>query len=91
MAEFINFKWQAAENVDRYELWEKAPDQVDFAAAVTDIAGPNFSLDMSGFDQGAYQYKVRGVNQFGAGQFSDPVTVNFILPTKVLGLEYSIV
>lgn len=91
MASRINFSWQAAQNVETYELWELKPGDADFTEAILGINEPQFSLLMDGFVEGNYHYKVRGVNQFGEGPFSEPVTVNFILPTQVVGLDFTIV
>jgi len=90
MAERIEFSWTAAENVETYELWEKKPGDADFYLVIDTINTPAFSLLMAGFVEGDYQYKVRGVNQYGEGPFSDPVTVNFVLPTKVMDLDFII-
>ena len=84
MAERIDFSWDAAENIDYYQLFEDGEMVVDA------IGEPQFSLLMKYVEQGEHTYQVRGVNQFGEGALSDPVTINFILPAKVMNLQYSL-
>jgi hypothetical protein len=85
MAERIDFSWDADPNTEHYQLFE------DDIMIVDNIVQPQFSLMMTNIAQGTHNYQVRGVNQFGEGQLSDPVTINFILPGQVTGLAYSIV
>jgi hypothetical protein len=84
MAERIDFSWNAGPNTDYYQLFE------DDVMVVDNILQPQFSLMMTNIVQGTHNYQVRGVNQFGEGQLSDPVTINFILPVRVTGLRYSV-
>jgi len=85
MAERIDFSWDADPATDYYQLFE------DGKLVVDNIAEPQFSLLMADVPQGEYSYQVRGVNQFGEGPLSDPVTINYILPGKPQNLRYSIV
>ena len=85
MASHINFKWIKATDIDYYQLFE------DDVLVADNIMEPTFSLLMAGISQGLHQYQVRGVNQFGEGPLSDPVAINFILPAKITGLEYTLV
>jgi len=84
MSKKIEFQWQADGNTKFYQLFQ------DGELAVTSIVEPYFSLLMEGMSQGEYEFTVRGVNDFGEGPMSDPITINFILPGKILGLQYSI-
>lgn len=84
MYERIDFSWNAGPNAAYYQLYENGVMIVD------NIIQPQFSLLMADMVQGSYEYQVRGVNEFGPGPLSDPVTVNFILPAKVTGLKYSV-
>lgn len=84
----ISFVWDSnpeEEGVDYYQLYE------DGVLAVDNIAATNFDLIMDGKDQGAYLYSVAAVNEFGVGPQSDPVSVNFILPSQVTGLQFTVV
>ena len=85
MAEHINFTWDEDDNIDYYQLFEDGQKIVD------NIVVPEFSLLMAEVEPGEHQYAVRGVNQFGEGPLSDPVTINFILPAKIQNLRFSIV
>lgn len=86
MAERIDFAWAGdPATTDYYQLFE------DNVMVVDNIVEPRFSLMMVDIQQGTHDYQVRGVNQFGEGPLSDPVTINFILPVKVTGLVYTVV
>ena len=85
MAEKIEFTWDAAANVDHYQLFE------DGTLAVDNIVTPSFSLLMANIEQGEHSYQVRGVNQFGEGGLSTAVIVNFILPAKVQNLRFTVI
>jgi len=88
MAEKISFVWDsnpAAEGVDFYQLFENGE------LVVSNITVTNFDLLMEGKAEGVYNYQVRAVNEFGQGPLSEVVTVDFLLPSQVVGLAYSLV
>lgn len=84
MAEKISFKWDADDATEYYQLFE------DGNLAADNIVEPNFDLLMTNVEQGTHSYQVRGVNDFGEGELSDSVEINYILPGKPLNLVYSI-
>lgn len=86
--EKISFVWDsnpAEEGVDYYRLFENDTLVVD------NILATNFDLLMTDKPQGNYVYTVAAVNEFGQGPLSDPVNVNFILPSQVTGLQFTVV
>jgi len=88
MAEKISFVWDsnpAAEGVDYYQLFENGELVVD------NITATNFDLLMAGKAEGRYDYQVGAVNEFGPGPLSEVVTVNFLLPSQVQGLAFTLV
>ena len=84
MSDRINFAWDADDNINTYQLFE------DGALIIDNIDYPNISLLMTDIEVGEHVYQVRGINQFGEGEFSDPVVINFTPPAKVQSLTYLI-
>lgn len=84
MATKIDFSWDADPQTDHYQLFE------DGELVADNIVSPDFSLLLTNVEQGLHSYQVRGVGEFGEGDLSDPLEINYVLPGKPQNLRYQL-
>jgi photosystem II stability/assembly factor-like uncharacterized protein len=75
--------WSTSSSATSYTLQED--NNAAFSSPATVYSGPGTSKSFSGKSTGTYYYRVNGVNQYGAGEWSNTrsVTVAPELPTKL--------